>query len=47
MNYKNVKIIFMGTAEFGIPTLNILNDIFNLHTIITHPYYHSHDQKNT
>lgn len=35
MNYKNVKIIFMGTAEFGIPTLNILNDIFNLHTIIT------------
>ena len=35
MNYKNVKIVFMGTADFGIPTLNILNDIFNLDTIIT------------
>ena len=25
----------MGTAEFGIPTLKILNDVFNLDTIIT------------
>ena len=25
----------MGTAEFGIPTLKILNDVFNLDTIVT------------
>ena len=24
----------MGTAEFGIPTLKILNDVFNLDTIV-------------
>ena len=35
MNNKEVKILFMGTAEFGIPTLKILNDNFNLDTIIT------------
>ena len=35
MNNKEVKILFMGTAEFGIPTLKVLNDNFNLDTIIT------------
>ena len=35
MNSKEVKILFMGTAEFGIPTLKVLNDNFNLDTIIT------------
>ena len=35
MNNKEVKILFMGTAEFGIPTLKVLNDNFNLITIIT------------
>ena len=25
----------MGTAEFGIPTLKVLNDVFNLDTIVT------------
>jgi len=32
---KKIKIIFMGTADFGIPTLEILNNKFNLDTIIT------------
>ena len=35
MNNREVKILFMGTAEFGIPTLKVLNDNFNLDTIIT------------
>ena len=35
MNNKEVKILFMGTAEFGIPTLEILKDNFNLDAIIT------------
>ena len=35
MNFKKVKILFMGTAEFGIPTLEILNNNFDLNTIIT------------
>ena len=35
MNNKEVKILFMGTAEFGIPTLKILKDNFNLDAIIT------------
>ena len=35
MNIKEVKILFMGTAEFGIPTLKVLKDNFNLDTIIT------------
>jgi methionyl-tRNA formyltransferase len=35
VKFKNIKIVFMGTAEFGIPTLKILNKIFNLDTIIT------------
>ena len=35
MNNKEVKILFMGTAEFGIPTLKVLKDNFNLDTIIT------------
>ncbi len=35
MNNRDVKILFMGTAEFGIPTLKVLNDNFNLDTIIT------------
>jgi len=35
MNNKEVKILFMGTAEFGIPTLKVLNDNYNLDAIIT------------
>ena len=35
MNNKEVKILFMGTAEFGIPTLEVLKDNFNLDAIIT------------
>tara|TARA_B100001778_G_C18532787_1_gene604464 strand:- start:290 stop:1240 length:951 start_codon:yes stop_codon:yes gene_type:complete len=35
MNNKEVKILFMGTAEFGIPTLKVLKDNFNLDAIIT------------
>ena len=35
MNNKEVKILFMGTAEFGIPTLKVLNDNYNLNAIIT------------
>ena len=35
MNNKEVKILFMGTAEFGIPTLKVLNDNYNLYAIIT------------
>ena len=35
MNIKEVKILFMGTAEFGIPTLKVLKYNFNLDTIIT------------
>ena len=35
MNSKKIKILFMGTAEFGIPTLKVLNDNFNLDAIIT------------
>tara|TARA_B100001248_G_scaffold260107_1_gene247529 strand:- start:779 stop:1732 length:954 start_codon:yes stop_codon:yes gene_type:complete len=35
MNNKKVKILFMGTAEFGIPTLKVLKDNFNLDAIIT------------
>lgn len=35
MNIKEVKILFMGTAEFGIPTLKVLKDNFNLDAIIT------------
>jgi len=35
MNNNEVKILFMGTAEFGIPTLKVLNDNFNLDAIIT------------
>ena len=35
MNNKGVKILFMGTAEFGIPTLKVLNDNYNLDAIIT------------
>ena len=35
MNNKELKILFMGTAEFGIPTLKVLNDNYNLHAIIT------------
>ena len=35
MNNKEVKILFMGTAEFGIPTLKVLNDNFKLNGIIT------------
>ena len=35
MNNKEVKILFMGTAEFGIPTLKVLKDNYNLDAIIT------------
>ena len=35
MNNKEVKILFMGTAEFGIPTLEVLNNNYNLDAIIT------------
>lgn len=35
MSVKKIKILFMGTAEFGLPTLEILRDQFNLETIIT------------
>ena len=35
MNNKEIKILFMGTAEFGIPTLKVLNDNYNLDAIIT------------
>ena len=35
MKNKEVKILFMGTAEFGIPTLKVLKDNFNLDAIIT------------
>ena len=35
MNNKEVKILFMGTAEFGIPTLEVLNNNYNLNAIIT------------
>ena len=35
MNIKEAKILFMGTAEFGIPTLKVLKDNFNLDAIIT------------
>ena len=35
MNNKEVKILFMGTAEFGIPTLKVMNDNYNLNAIIT------------
>ncbi len=35
MNNKEVKILFMGTAEFGIPTLEVLKNNFNLDAIIT------------
>tara|TARA_B100001564_G_C20620107_1_gene661933 strand:- start:304 stop:1257 length:954 start_codon:yes stop_codon:yes gene_type:complete len=35
VKFKNIKIVFMGTAEFGIPTLKVLNDNFKLNGIIT------------
>ena len=35
MNIKEAKILFMGTAEFGIPPLKVLKDNFNLDAIIT------------
>ena len=35
MKYKKIKIVFMGTSEFGIPTLKLLNQEFNLKAVIT------------
>ena len=35
MNYKKIKIVFMGTSEFGIPTLKLLNEKFDLKAVIT------------
>ena len=30
MNFKKPNIIFMGTAGFGIPTLDLINKNYNL-----------------
>ena len=35
MSKKSTNIIYMGTASFGIPTLEIINENFNLIAIIT------------
>ena len=35
MNYNKIKIVFMGTADFAISTLEVLNKTFDLDTIIT------------
>tara|TARA_B100001564_G_scaffold56291_1_gene43071 strand:+ start:859 stop:1815 length:957 start_codon:yes stop_codon:yes gene_type:complete len=35
MNFKKPNIIFMGTAGFGIPTLDLINKNYNLKAIIT------------
>ena len=35
MKYKKIKIVFMGTSGFGIPTLKLLNEEFNLKAVIT------------
>ena len=35
MNFKKPNIIFMGTAGFGIPTLDFINKNYNLKAIIT------------
>ena len=35
MSTKNTNIIYMGTASFGIPTLEVINKNFNLSAIIT------------
>jgi len=35
VNYNKIKIVFMGTADFAITTLEVLNKTFDLDTIIT------------
>ena len=35
MKYKKIKIVFMGTSGFGIPTLKLINQEFNLKAVIT------------
>ena len=35
MSMKSTNIIYMGTASFGIPTLKVINENFNLSAIIT------------
>ena len=35
MNLEKPSVIFMGTASFGIPTLEIINENYKLKAIVT------------